>query len=136
MARLALPVQRGASTLLVLDGRVLLVRRGSPDANGTWAPPGGHVDPGEDPVAAAIRELAEETGVHAAPVRVLQVAEVLADRGAYVLWTVLATPRGRARGNARSDADALGWFGPDDLRHLRPLAPGVRSLLERLGLIA
>jgi len=28
-----------------------------------WCLPGGHVDPGEDPVAAAHRELLEETGL-------------------------------------------------------------------------
>ena len=39
---------------------LLLVERR--DGNG-WALPGGHVDLGEDPADAAIRELAEETGV-------------------------------------------------------------------------
>ncbi|WP_047573085.1 NUDIX domain-containing protein, partial [Pseudomonas syringae] len=32
-------------------------------ALGIWVQPGGHVDPGESPVLAALRELLEETGV-------------------------------------------------------------------------
>jgi 8-oxo-dGTP pyrophosphatase MutT (NUDIX family) len=31
----------------------------------TWMPPGGHVEPDEDPVAALLREIREETGVAA-----------------------------------------------------------------------
>lgn len=33
----------------------------------TWLQPGGHVDPGEDVLAAAIREVEEETGIVATP---------------------------------------------------------------------
>ena len=32
----------------------------------TWECPGGHIEPGESPIAAAHRELWEETGAHAA----------------------------------------------------------------------
>jgi 8-oxo-dGTP pyrophosphatase MutT (NUDIX family) len=32
---------------------------------GRWLQPGGHIDPGEDPAAAALRETREETGVDA-----------------------------------------------------------------------
>jgi 8-oxo-dGTP diphosphatase len=32
-----------------------------------WGPPGGHVEPGEDPADGAARELLEETGVRLAP---------------------------------------------------------------------
>ena len=39
--------------------KILLIKR----ANGEWAFPGGFIDPGEDPLAAAIREAREETGV-------------------------------------------------------------------------
>ena len=46
------------------DGRILLCRA-APDQNraGYWTLPGGGVEWGEDPAAAVIRELAEETGL-------------------------------------------------------------------------
>jgi 8-oxo-dGTP pyrophosphatase MutT (NUDIX family) len=46
-------------------GAVLLQLRdpGAAAEPGQWALPGGHVEPGESPVQAAARELAEETGL-------------------------------------------------------------------------
>jgi 8-oxo-dGTP diphosphatase len=44
---------------------VLLIRRGNPPRQGQWSIPGGRVEWGETLVAAALRELAEETGVEA-----------------------------------------------------------------------
>jgi len=43
------------------DGRLLLVRRCD---NGTWELPGGRVDVGESAPTAAVRETAEESGLH------------------------------------------------------------------------
>jgi ADP-ribose pyrophosphatase YjhB (NUDIX family) len=52
--------------LLRRAGEVLLVRQAGPDGPGTaWALPGGRVDPGELAPEAVVREVAEETGLHA-----------------------------------------------------------------------
>lgn len=44
------------------DGRLLLIHHVK---SGLWLPPGGHIEPGETPAEAALRELREETGLEA-----------------------------------------------------------------------
>ena len=61
---------------LLDDGRVLLVRQWRFGIGAeTLEIPGGMVDPGEDPAAAAARELLEETGYRAGSVRELGAVE-------------------------------------------------------------
>ena len=50
----------GSAIVLASDGRVLLHRH---KRLGRWLQPGGHLDPGETPWAAAVRETVEETGL-------------------------------------------------------------------------
>jgi len=53
----------GVGVLVVRDGNVLLgLRRGSHGA-GTWSPPGGHLEFGEDPIDCVRREAFEEAGI-------------------------------------------------------------------------
>lgn len=99
------------------DLRVLLIRRGRPPYLGLLALPGGFVDIDEDLLAAALRELEEETGVMGVEVRQL---------GAY--GAPARDPRGRTVGvafwglldqevpvRAGDDAAAAGWFVVRDL---------------------
>jgi ADP-ribose pyrophosphatase YjhB (NUDIX family) len=65
----ATTLRRGADALVQNDaGEVLLVRRAD---DGCWAMPGGWVDPGETPAQAAVREVAEETGMTVSEPRLL-----------------------------------------------------------------
>ncbi|MFP5020822.1 NUDIX domain-containing protein [Pseudonocardia phyllosphaerae] len=48
------------------DGLIAVGHRVTAGETPTWSLPGGHLESGETPVAAALRELAEETGVVAA----------------------------------------------------------------------
>ncbi|WP_433388439.1 NUDIX domain-containing protein [Micromonospora sp. KLBMP9576] len=65
---------------------LLMIERG--DGHG-WALPGGHVDPGEDPVDAAYRELAEETGL-----------DVERRSGGFTAWPARYVPDPRASDEA------------------------------------
>lgn len=60
----------GVTAVVERDGEILMVRRAD---NGRWTPVTGIIDPGEQPAAAARREILEETGVHAEPVRLTSV---------------------------------------------------------------
>jgi ADP-ribose pyrophosphatase YjhB (NUDIX family) len=107
----------------VSGGRVLLVRRANAPDQGRWGYPGGRIEPGETILAAAIRELEEETGVIGTPLRVFSAVDVV-DRDAcgrllhhYVLIAVLCrwvagSPR------AGDDAVEVAWFTPDEITEI------------------
>ena len=60
------PQIRHAASAAVFNNRgVLLVRRGRPPLSGLWSLPGGHLEPGETPASAAMREVMEEAAVTA-----------------------------------------------------------------------
>ncbi|MEL6299854.1 MAG: NUDIX hydrolase [Pseudomonadota bacterium] len=66
-----------ASIAVFREGAVLLVKRAKPPVAGLWSLPGGHVELGETAAAAAIRELAEETGVIAAGLQLVTINDVI-----------------------------------------------------------
>lgn len=53
------PIEGAGGVVFDPRGRVLLIRH----RNGAWVFPKGHLDPGEDHLTAAVREVEEEAGV-------------------------------------------------------------------------
>lgn len=52
-----------ASVFLHRDGEILILKRAGGYAGGGWFIPGGHVEFGESPLEAAVRETMEEAGI-------------------------------------------------------------------------
>jgi len=112
-----------ALAVVVRQGRVLLVRRANPPDRGRWGFPGGRIEPGETVVAAALRELAEETGVTAEGGEVLTALDSIHRDGDgslahhFVLVAVLCRSTA-GEGVAADDALETGWFAPDEVSAL------------------
>ncbi|WP_374460764.1 NUDIX domain-containing protein [Microbacterium sp.] len=142
----AVPMQtwgRSAAGLLVVDrGRVLMQRRASwVQHGGTWSVPGGAVAAGEEPLAAALRELREETGIAASALRPLEAVHVAEPVRGWTYTTHVARLRKKARARvgtpaASAEATEHRWvrFGDVDALELHPGFAAswgdVRSLVE------
>jgi ADP-ribose pyrophosphatase YjhB (NUDIX family) len=66
------------SAAIFRDGRVLIVRRAQPPANGLYTLPGGGVELGETLEQAVIREVREETGLVIEPVALAGYRQMIA----------------------------------------------------------
>ena len=107
-----------AAGAVVVDrsGRVLLVRRGHPPRAGEWSLPGGHVEPGETPEDAAVREVLEETAVAARLVCGLGVVSVEGEGRTYAIHEHLLVPLDEMpRPQAGDDAADARWIDPRDV---------------------
>jgi 8-oxo-dGTP pyrophosphatase MutT (NUDIX family) len=90
-------LRRAAVAVTLLDGaRVLIAKRVPRGLNaGQWALPGGKLDPGEDAVAAALRELHEEAGLDLPPTAVAGLLDdLVTDSGFCITPVVVAAPPG------------------------------------------
>jgi 8-oxo-dGTP diphosphatase len=123
----ALPVVRAVSVAARIVGKWLLVRRGHAPSMGKYAFPGGRVEPGETPEAAARRELAEETGLKAGSLSVLTATNLPGEGCVYALTVFLADGVTGALA-AGDDAAAAGFFSLDEINGL-PMTP---STLEAI----
>ncbi|MEM1401144.1 MAG: NUDIX hydrolase [Pseudomonadota bacterium] len=113
----------GVGVVVFRDGQVLLVKRGKPPRQGTWALPGGRQEWGETIFQAACREVAEETGLVIEPLAILTAVDSLTpdDQGEIAYHYTLVEVLGRWVSGvavAADDALAVRWADPDDLGEL------------------
>ena len=107
---------------LVEGDRIFLLHRANTGyRDGEWAMPAGHVESGETPHEAALRELQEETGVSVLgdDLECAHCQYRLCGEGgaeAYVEYLFVCRRWNGTPGNAEPDkADACGWFDRDSL---------------------
>lgn len=116
-------------------GRLLLIRRGNPPAQGQWSLPGGRVEAGERIEEAVVRELGEETGLVGDVQR--HVGAIRRDApggGVYVIDDFLLTVADSTPLQAGDDALAAAWFTRRELDELDTSA-GLVEVLTEWGLL-
>ncbi len=122
--------------------RVLLAERykAGSSFSGKWGFPGGMQEVGETILAAAARELQEETGITAEPLQVIDAFDVIGKdddgrvRAHFTLVCVVLDWR-EGEGEALEDATAIGWYTPDEaLQRLQLFPDSLRLMKAALSL--
>ena len=127
-----IPGRSTAGAFLVKEGRLLLERRPD-DAEvypGLWDTPGGHVENGETPETAMIREMDEELAI--LPVRfILGMVQDDHDPVSNIFYRHFVYVVKEWEGESVSrEGRHIRWFRFDDIFGLEPLNPLVRFALR------
>lgn len=128
----------GCGAAIVVDGRILLLRRNKEPEAGCWGLPGGKIDLFEDAVTATAREVAEELGIAIRPVDLLCFVDQI-DRDAHTHWVAPVYLLDRFSGTPRNvepdKHDGPQWFALDALpdRLTTPTRFAIEALRRRGG---
>ena len=122
----------GVGGVVLIDGRVVLIRRGKEPLRGRWVIPGGTVELGETLHEAVVREMQEETGLLVAPREVVLVFDRIQREGPSVEYHYViidyACEYVSGELKAGSDADEVALVSPGEL-DLYDLPPQARDLV-------
>ena len=128
----------GVGAVIVDQGRVLLVKRGSPPMVGQWTIPGGVVELGETLRAAAEREAREETGLTVRAGEVIEVIDRIlpGENGRlqyhYVLIDFLCTVV-EGELTAGSDAADVAWAREHELERFKLEIKAMEVILQAIS---
>ena len=122
----------GVGGVVLIDGRVVLIRRGKEPLRGRWVIPGGTVELGETLHEAVVREMQEETGLLVAPREVVLVFDRIQREGPSVEYHYViidyACEYVSGELKAGSDADEVALVAPEELDGYN-LPPQARDLV-------
>jgi 8-oxo-dGTP diphosphatase len=108
----------GLAVIVQRAGQVLLLKRKGSHGEGTWAPPGGHLEFGESPEACAIRETLEETGIEIGDVQFIAITNDLfpSEQKHYLtVWVEAAYLSGQAYVAYPDKVAEVSWMSWDAL---------------------
>jgi 8-oxo-dGTP diphosphatase len=114
-------------SILIENGKLLLIKRAYDPFAGQWALPGGRIDDGESAEDCLVREMKEETNLEVEPVRFTGLYSdpnrdprgVIA--AAYLVKRISGDPK------AGDDAAEVAWF---ELNNLPPLCADHKKIVE------
>jgi 8-oxo-dGTP diphosphatase len=108
-----------AGAVIAHAGRVLLIRRASPEGALVWSFPSGKVEPGETAGQAAAREAGEEAGVAVAPMVVLG-QRVHPATGRRVVYVACRLLDGEAHAASPREVAEVAWVRHGEIPELIP----------------
>ena len=109
----------GVGGVVLIEGRVVLIRRGKEPLRGRWVITGGTVELGETLQEALVREMQEETGILVRPREVVLVFDRIQREGSSVEYhyVIIDYACDYVSGELRagSDADEVALVAPDEI---------------------
>ncbi len=129
----------GVGVLIFNDeNKILLGKRKNSHGDGTWAPPGGHVEFGESPEECAARETLEEAGIRLKNLKrmsfVYNASGLMNNKHYITLFVAGKLSQGIPKVMEPHKCDTWEWFSPDTLPKplFEPFEDAVtRGMLER-----
>ncbi|MGQ9720824.1 MAG: NUDIX hydrolase [Candidatus Jordarchaeum sp.] len=129
----------GVGSVIVSDGKVVLIRRGSDPDYGLWSIPGGLVEEGESLREAVARETLEETGIVVEVKEPLEILDrIVYDEGGQVKYhfVIIDYRADPIEGVLKESSDAIEarYVKLEDLKNYE-ITETVKNLLRSVGLM-
>jgi mutator protein MutT len=119
-----------AGAICVVDGGIVLLRRGIDPGYGKWVFPGGYVDRGETVEEACVREAREEVNLE---IRIERLLNVYSYAGRPVIVIVYVTRATGGQLRAGDEALEVGTFAPHEIPWDALAFPSTRDALRDYG---